>query len=74
MTALTNAALADMLDILQQKENDGKGVFCVKSIIYYLRFDARPEAELFARFDYDKICKYPEIEQLLVDEGVCVRK
>jgi len=71
MNKTTNFELAEKLDKLQERENEGRGVSCVQVIIQFLRFDARDTATTVARVDQDKIRQYPEIEQLLIDEGLC---
>lgn len=58
--------LADLLDELQAKENDGRGVSCVRQVVLYLRRGDIGSATRGARHDHDKIRSYPEIEKLVI--------
>lgn len=59
--------IADKLFILQEKENNGRGVFCVRSIVDYLRLGKIEDAKTMINTDYDKIRNYPKIVKFLED-------
>jgi hypothetical protein len=63
------AALADELDLLQSRENDGRGVSCVRSIVSYLRRDELSAARAVVNNEGDKIASYPAIEAVLMRVG-----
>lgn len=50
------------LSDLESKQNDGRGVSCVRSIIAYLKRGDLESARTVADIDHDKIRNYPEIE------------
>ena len=60
--------LADTLDQLQAKENNGRGVSCVRGIVSELRRYNLSGAQAIANNEYDKIRSYPEIKAV-VDEN-----
>jgi len=60
--------LADTLNELQAKENDGRGVSCVRGIMVELRCHRKFSAQAIANNEYDKIRNYPAIKAV-VDEN-----
>lgn len=57
-----NFEAADMLDSLQARQNNGRGVTCVRSIVHYLRNNDFDSAKAVWSNDGDKIRQYPEVE------------
>ncbi len=68
---LTFAEIANRLEVLQQNENNGRGVSCVKEVIVWLRRGDFEKAKLMATHDHDKIANYPEIERIMETYGLC---
>lgn len=59
-------ALADELDTLQARENDGRGVSSVRAIVRELRAGNLEGAKAVAYLtDADKIRNYPVIEEII---------
>lgn len=56
---------ADLLEQLQAKENDGRGITCVRSIVSYLRQGDWESAKAIRRNEGDKTRSYPEVEKAL---------
>jgi hypothetical protein len=52
----------DKLDELQSKENDGRGISCVKTILFFLRHNKIDEARACRQNEGDKINSYPLVE------------
>lgn len=63
------AALAEELNSLQESQNDGRGVSCVRTIVAYLRRDDLTSAKAVANNEGDKIASYPAIEAVLQRVG-----
>ena len=61
----------DKLDELQQVENEGRGITCVKHIINCLRLEDRHTAEHIYQWDGDKIRSYPFIQQWFYENFGC---
>jgi predicted cupin superfamily sugar epimerase len=61
----TTAAIADKLDDMQSKQNNGRGVTCVCTIVYYLRKDDMDSARAVARNESDKLWQYPDIREFI---------
>ncbi|MBK9141697.1 MAG: hypothetical protein IPM23_04320 [Candidatus Melainabacteria bacterium] len=61
--------LAEELDRLQSGENQGRGVSCVRTLIFYLRRKEFDKAKAVARNESDKIRSYPEIVAVLKRVG-----
>jgi len=59
--------LAKQLDELQKKENNGRGVSCVQSVVAYLRMGRLDEARTICYTDHDKIDNYPPIMEFIKD-------
>ena len=55
----------DALDALQAKQNQGRGVQCVKNIVTYLRKGDYNSALLVRQSEGDKTGQYQELEQML---------
>lgn len=63
--------VADELDVLQAKKNEGRGVSCVRTMITYLRRGEINLALAVRQVDGDKTRSYPDIEQFLNDNFGC---
>jgi len=63
-----NSATLLELRILESQQNEGRGVSCVRSIIFFLEKEDRISAEITCFNEGDKICNYPEIQRLLRSE------
>lgn len=59
------AELANTLTELDSKENGGRGVSCVKTIIMYLQRGDIESVKAVMLNEGDKIRNYPEIETML---------
>ena len=59
------------LDSLQSKENDGRGVSCIRSIIFYLRQNDDDSAKKVYQSEGDKIRQYPVIQEWLIQNFGC---
>lgn len=59
------------LDILQSQENDGRGVSCVRSIVFYLRQNDEHTAKVVYQNKGDKILQYPKIQQWMEENFGC---
>jgi hypothetical protein len=57
--------IADELDDLQKKENDGRGVGCVRDVVLFLRDGQLSEARKICIWDSDKIRNYPNLVQYI---------
>ncbi len=73
MTDLTLTTIAQIIDEAQAKENNGRGVSCVRSIVHYLRNGDLDSARAVHLTDGDKIRNYPKLSKLLIDSlhGQC---
>jgi hypothetical protein len=60
--------LADRLEVLQVSKNDGRGVECIRCLIFLLR--RGEDIKLSVEHDWDKIRNYPDIANLLKEEGL----
>jgi hypothetical protein len=63
------ANLADKLDELQVSKNDGRGVSCVRGIIFELRRGNVDSAKAICNNEGDKLRNYPDIVKL-IEEGL----
>lgn len=63
--------VADELDALQAKQNEGRGVSCVRTMVFYLRQDNVVSALAVRQIEGDKTRSYPDIEQFLNDNFGC---
>lgn len=63
-------ALAAELDGLQSRQNDGRGVSCVRGIVSSLRRGEFGDARACANNESDKIRSYPEIVAVLKRVGL----
>lgn len=63
--------IADELNQLQEKENDGRGITCVKSIVAYLRMGDLRSAVLIRQHDGDKTINYYDVENYLTEKFGC---
>jgi hypothetical protein len=59
------------LDALQAKQNNGRGISCVKSIVLFLKLGQIATAIQIRSWDGDKITSYPEVEQKLTKMFGC---
>lgn len=62
MTPEEMRAAADILNVLQQKENDGRGIRCVQAICTYLCREDESSARNVRQLDGDKTRSYPVVE------------
>ncbi|MBI2056470.1 MAG: hypothetical protein HYT37_03765 [Candidatus Sungbacteria bacterium] len=60
--------LADRLDTLQQQENNGRGVSCVKTLVFYLQAGDIEKARAVCLNEADKIVNYPKIRKIIQQE------
>ena len=58
--------LADQLDVLQKRENEGRGVSCVRTIIACLNRGDINGAKAVCKNDGDKIESYDDIKKFLI--------
>lgn len=63
--------IANKLYQLQAKENDGRGITCVKSIVTYLKAGDLRSAVLIRQHDGDKTITYYDVEQYLIEKLGC---
>lgn len=59
------AKIADELFALQAKENNGRGVTCVRGVAEYLRMGDLSSARAFCFTDHDKILNYPVLMEYI---------
>lgn len=67
-TALTNSVdkeWIDTLDSLQQSKNEGRGISCVQTFIFYLRRNDIQKALAVFNNESDKIRSYEDIDQMI---------
>lgn len=64
------AKLADQLDALQAKANEGRGVSCVRSVVSYLRSGNYSSARAVVNNESDKIRSHDAVVQLLERTGL----
>jgi hypothetical protein len=57
---------ADQLDVLQKKENEGRGVSCVRTIIACLNNGDIESAKAVCVNEGDKIERYDDIKKFLI--------
>lgn len=55
----------------EAKENEGRGVSCVKSIIHHLNSDGFHTAKVIYRNEGDKIRSYPRLQNILYNLFGC---
>ncbi len=67
----TTQADIDRLDELQAKENDGRGISCVRTILTYLRRGENQLAAAVRSTEGDKTRVYPEVEEQLYQMFGC---
>jgi hypothetical protein len=60
--------IANRLEELQAKENDGRGIGCVQTVVGCLRRGDVSSAKVAARTDGDKIISYPEVYDFIKKE------
>ena len=65
-----NRIAADRLDELQSVKNDGRGVSCVRSIIFELHRNNTVSASVITSTELDKISCYPDIARYLINFGL----
>lgn len=66
----SNAINIDRLDLLQGRQNDGRGVSCVRQLVFYLRRDNQQAAKTIASNEWDKIASYPEVAEHIKAMGL----
>lgn len=57
------------LELLQKDKNNGRGVSCVQTIIFYLKNGERDKANAVVSNEWDKISCYPDIADFLVQHN-----
>ena len=62
--------LASRLDSLQRDANDGRGISAVRTVASLLNSGNREAASAAISSEWDKISSYPEVANLLVNEGL----
>ena len=62
-----NPTLIDQLEELQAKENSGRGICCVRSIITWLRKEDLDSAKACTQNEWDKIRSYPLVARKLYE-------
>jgi hypothetical protein len=67
MTSKTFDLIADELWSLQAKQNNGRGISCVQTVVHLIRHGLIDEAERVADWDHDKIRNYPEVWHYIND-------
>ena len=60
--------LANKLDDLQKDKNDGRGVSCMQTLIFYLRQGDVRSAKAICWNEADKNVNYPDIRKVLQKE------
>jgi hypothetical protein len=63
--------IAEILYMAQAKENDGRGISCVRTMIMYLRNGSFEAAQSIRRTEGDKTRSYPEMETKLTEFFGC---
>lgn len=58
--------LANQLNDLQNKENEGRGISCVKTIVTYLQNGDIETAKAICRNESDKINSYEDVKNFLI--------
>jgi hypothetical protein len=67
---ITNEQI-ETLNALQAKQNDGRGVECVRHIVLYLKRNDERSAKAVWSLDGDKIRQYPELEKYIIELFGC---
>lgn len=67
---LRNHIWADHLDQMQKKENDGRGVSCVRQIASTIARHDIEGAKVHIHTEWDKIATYPTIAKYLQEQGL----
>ena len=62
--------LEDRLFFLQENENDGRGISCIRSVIGCLRSGDKASALAVVNNEWDKISSYPRIANCLKESGL----
>ena len=62
------SAIAQQLEVLQKKENDGRGVSCVRNALAYLKRGDFETARTVCTTDWDKIRNYPDLAKELEEK------
>lgn len=57
--------LANSLDELQAIQNNGRGVSCIRSVVFSLKKNDIQSAKVCIRNEWDKISQYKEIVKFL---------
>lgn len=59
---------AEILNLMQELCNHGRGVSCVRAVVFLLQSGEIKKAKLVVEHDWDKISSYPEIAKFLKDQ------
>jgi hypothetical protein len=62
-----DAELFKLLRDTEAKQNEGRGVQCVKSVLTYIGAGKMKDAEAVVDWDHDKLRSYPDIQRVLAD-------
>jgi hypothetical protein len=52
---------ADELNKLQEQHNDGRGISCVRQVVYFILNNDDTSAKAICITDWDKIANYPDV-------------
>lgn len=63
--------VADALEKLESIENNGRGIQCCKSIVFYLKKNDWDSAVRVANLETDKIRSYTDVYDFLLAAGLC---
>ena len=58
--------LAEQLDELQNQENNGRGISCIRQVVADLRVGDLENARQVCFWDHDKIINYPQIKSFII--------
>lgn len=64
---MIDAILVQKLRDTESKQNEGRGVQCVKSVLTFLDASMPEEAEAVVNWDHDKLRNYPDIQRILAE-------
>jgi len=59
---------AKILNLMQELCNDGRGVSCIREVVFWLERGEEKKAKLVIEHDWDKIANYPEIAEFLKEQ------
>lgn len=62
---LSNTNTIQLLDNLQATKNSGRGIECVRTLLFYLRRGELDKAQAVYFNESDKITSYPDVDKLI---------